>query len=174
MKKFIGSIKTKTAYMFGLAAASLVGGLTAGIVMASIPDSNGVIHACRANTGGSVRIIDTASESCTGSVETEVTWDKEGIQAYAHILHNGTLDTDNSRNIVTAGPSQDSSAYCIEVSGSPENVMVSRENTGSSKALIRGVSEEDETIDEFCDSNHNVMIESTGSSTSGLFVTINQ
>src|SRR5688572_11129958 len=43
------------------------------IVFASIPDANWVIHACRLGSTGVVRIIDTASESCT-VLETEITW----------------------------------------------------------------------------------------------------
>jgi hypothetical protein len=56
------------------------GGLTvAGIVYASIPDSNGVIHGCYANRNGGLRVIDTgAGESCKANRETPLSWNHAG------------------------------------------------------------------------------------------------
>jgi hypothetical protein len=56
--------------------------LIGGAALASIPDANGVIHACRLNSNGSIRVIDTASQSCNGS-ETELTWSQTGPQGPA-------------------------------------------------------------------------------------------
>ena len=56
-----------------LGAAGLgIGAFRGGTASASIPDSNGTIHACR-DGAGNLRVIDSASESClTG--ETSVDW----------------------------------------------------------------------------------------------------
>jgi hypothetical protein len=73
MINFATFIKTKAVYVGSLFVSSIIGGLMAGIVMASIPDSNGYIHSCTLNTTGAVRIIDSASQSCTGA-ETALNW----------------------------------------------------------------------------------------------------
>jgi uncharacterized protein YjbI with pentapeptide repeats len=61
-----------------LAVGLLVGGAGGAVVMAAIPDTSGVIHGCYKNpsflsSGGAVRIIDSATQSCTSS-ETAVNW----------------------------------------------------------------------------------------------------
>jgi hypothetical protein len=51
-----------------------VGAVGFGIASATVPDAAGIIHACRDNTYGYVRIIDTgAGGACTGS-ETAAAW----------------------------------------------------------------------------------------------------
>src|SRR5438552_294329 len=59
-------------------AASFLSALaiSGGIALASIPDANGVFHACYGNNG-SVRIIDTATDSCRHS-ETATSWSMIG------------------------------------------------------------------------------------------------
>jgi hypothetical protein len=48
--------------------------LGAAAALAAIPDSAGVIHACRNNSSGALRVIDTgAGQSCTSS-ETALSW----------------------------------------------------------------------------------------------------
>jgi hypothetical protein len=54
------------AVLFGIAA----------VVQASIPDQNGVIHACYVKSGGSLRVIDSAA-SCK-STETSLDWNQKG------------------------------------------------------------------------------------------------
>jgi len=51
--------------------------LCCGVSLASIPDSNGVFHACYDNKTGMARIIDTATTSCT-SKETAASWSMIG------------------------------------------------------------------------------------------------
>jgi hypothetical protein len=62
-----------------IAAAFVVGVLAAvgGIAYATIPDENGVIHGCRNNGSGSLRVIDSASQSCTPA-ETALDWNQLG------------------------------------------------------------------------------------------------
>jgi hypothetical protein len=57
----------------------------AGVSLASIPDSNGVIHACVSKATGVVRIIDTSKSGSLGGcitgglrAETPVTWSQTG------------------------------------------------------------------------------------------------
>lgn len=63
-----------------LLAAITLGILGLGITssFASIPDPQGKIHGCRGSVlnGGTLRIIDTASQTCT-ALETEIVWDSE-------------------------------------------------------------------------------------------------
>jgi type VI secretion system secreted protein Hcp len=61
-----------------------VAGLVAGVAVATIPDSGGVIHGCMANGSGllgpakgTVRIIDTATDKCQAN-ETAVQWNQTG------------------------------------------------------------------------------------------------
>jgi hypothetical protein len=49
-----------------------------GVAVASIPDSGGVIHACRKNTDGSLRVIDTAVTTTCPSGWTALTWSQTG------------------------------------------------------------------------------------------------
>lgn len=65
----------KTIFALILAIAAL----TAGVVQASIPDSNGVIHGCYANKDGSLRVIDTGSGgACDAKKETALNWNQKG------------------------------------------------------------------------------------------------
>ena len=60
---------------FSLTLASIV--LSSGVSLATIPDANGVFHACVDNKTGAVRIIDTAISTCT-SKETATSWSMVG------------------------------------------------------------------------------------------------
>lgn len=75
MKKFAHFIKSKLQLIAIVMVSTIIGSVTTAIVSASIPDSNGVIRACRTNLTGGLRIIDSASQSCTG-LETPLNWDQ--------------------------------------------------------------------------------------------------
>ncbi len=65
-------------------ALLLVAGIGAGLVvsavaLATIPDSNGVIHACYKKSGGALRVIDNSVTNCAGS-ETSLNWNVQGAQ----------------------------------------------------------------------------------------------
>jgi hypothetical protein len=62
-----------------LAAAGAAIGLAGGIAYASIPDASGVIHGCRNNGSGLLRVIDSAGQSCT-QAETPLNW----VQSSGH------------------------------------------------------------------------------------------
>lgn len=80
MKTVLSRIKINSAYFAGLFIASVVGGLTATVVMAAIPDSNGVINGCRSNVSGSLRVIDTATTTNCLASETRLDWNQTGPQ----------------------------------------------------------------------------------------------
>src|SRR5262249_8815383 len=62
-----------------LAAAGAAAALAGGIAYASIPDASGVIHRCRNNSSGLLRVIDSAGESCTHA-ESPLDW----VQSSGH------------------------------------------------------------------------------------------
>ena len=53
--------------------------LAGGIAYAAIPDNQGVIHGCRNNGSGGLRVIDSANASCTAA-ETPLNWNQTGPQ----------------------------------------------------------------------------------------------
>ena len=62
-----------------LIAAAVAVCVGASVAYASVPDGNGVIHACyRAKSGGSVRIIDLDKGQTCRSYEKGVTWNRTG------------------------------------------------------------------------------------------------
>lgn len=53
--------------------------LVGGAAIASIPDPSGTIHACYQNSGGSLRVVDTAAaESCDPASEQALSWSQTG------------------------------------------------------------------------------------------------
>lgn len=62
---------------FWLAGAVVAVGL-AGTAYATIPGGDGVIHACYAKSGGTLRVIDASVTSCK-SGETALNWNQQGV-----------------------------------------------------------------------------------------------
>jgi len=64
-----------------LAVVGLVGVAAVGVgtAYATIPDGNGVIHACYQRSGGSLRVIDNSVTNCS-SKETSLSWNVQGAQ----------------------------------------------------------------------------------------------
>src|SRR3954447_25997794 len=61
--------------------AGVIVAVSGGIAFASIPDSDGTIHACLLKDVGTVRVIDTAKSGLKGkcsNLETEITWNQKG------------------------------------------------------------------------------------------------
>jgi hypothetical protein len=67
-------MKSRSAVVVAIAAAVA---LAAGVAYATIPDGQGVIHACYKSDGGQLRVVDAAS--CNPS-ETALTWSQAGPQ----------------------------------------------------------------------------------------------
>jgi hypothetical protein len=77
----LNNTKIKLKYVVGLAVATVLGGAMTATVLASIPDSGGVIHGCY-RSNGSLSIIDSATQTCTGN-ETALNWNQTGPQGPA-------------------------------------------------------------------------------------------
>lgn len=77
VSKWLGSHGKVASWV---ASGAIVGAAGSAVVLASIPDSSGVIHACY-STGllARVRIIDSPSQSCNTG-ETAISWSQTGPQ----------------------------------------------------------------------------------------------
>lgn len=71
---------------------------TVGVALAAIPDSAGVIHACRLNLTGVMRVIDSPSASCIIG-ETSLNWSQTGLAAHMVTGTSDTVATDSDSNI---------------------------------------------------------------------------
>src|SRR5438067_4131078 len=71
-------VGTKMRWALVALAASVLA-LGGGMAYASIPSSDGVIHACYTNKDGSLRVIDSPSQTCQ-SKETALNWNTQGPQ----------------------------------------------------------------------------------------------
>jgi hypothetical protein len=58
-------------------ATTIVAVLVVGVAAASIPDSDGIVHGCRNNRTGVLRVVDSASQQCT-SKESPLNWNQTG------------------------------------------------------------------------------------------------
>lgn len=67
-------IKPGLVVLVVVAALAVAGG----IAYATIPDSNGVIHACYQKNQGALRVIDTDKAQTCSSSETAITWSQTG------------------------------------------------------------------------------------------------
>jgi hypothetical protein len=79
MKRLMALIKSRltlVALVTGACMTVLVGSTTA-VVMASIPDSGGVIHGCYKTASGVLRLTDNTSKKC-GPKEAAISWDQHG------------------------------------------------------------------------------------------------
>lgn len=58
-------------------------GIVAGdLAFASVPDSNGIIHACYTTSSGALRIIDPGNGGSCYEYETSLTWSSDGPKAF--------------------------------------------------------------------------------------------
>jgi hypothetical protein len=84
-------------------AAVLIAVVCAGIVLAAIPDGNGVIQACY-KKAGALRVVDAEAGGKCSPKETSLSWAVGGTSesappALASISNDGTLDTAASRGV---------------------------------------------------------------------------
>jgi hypothetical protein len=78
-----------------------------GVAYAAIPDANGVIHGCRKNSGGALRVIDSeAGQTCSGS-ETALNWNQTGPAGIS-----GWQRVFSSTMTIAAGQNQTVTATC--------------------------------------------------------------
>jgi len=73
------SVTTVSGRTFAIGVLAAAGVFAAvGVAWGSIPSSDGVIHACYATNGGSVKIIDTAKDKGCSGGWTPITWNQTG------------------------------------------------------------------------------------------------
>lgn len=79
MFKSIKNFKVTLGYKSLVAISIFLAGIGTGIVFASVPDSNGVIHTCYRNAllQKTFRVIDSATDACNAN-ETSLTWAQSG------------------------------------------------------------------------------------------------
>lgn len=116
MKKLLNFIKGKIVLLGAVIVSAIVGGASTAIVLAAIPDGDGIIHACRLNLTGAVRIIDSASQNCSG-LETAINWSQGG--------GGGTIHDADGQVIGNILDSRDGSGSPLVVYNSALNRIVS-------------------------------------------------
>jgi hypothetical protein len=133
MKKLLIFIRNKTALLTAIMMAAVVGGATTALVMAAIPDSNGVIQGCIRPTNQNLRIIDTeAGQNCTGG-QTPISWDQSaGGKIYGNRVEVSYGSTGGANIVTIPNVGEFIMAECI--SGNPNglNSQVIYHNTTSS------------------------------------------
>jgi hypothetical protein len=156
----IKQLTNKLGFISAVSLAAVVGGISTGVVMASVPDANGNIQTCYNNTGGSLRVIDTANESC-GAGETALNLSQtvaSGISAYFK-LNGTTVDTGSLRNIVDyeAVPNVPG-FWCVETAFDPVFANGTMDG-GFLPMLVESYSASDsENLHQHCPANFNVLI----------------
>lgn len=181
MKKALSFIKSKLAFLIAIASASAIGGATTAMVIASIPDSNGVVHTCYSTTRGTLYVIDNSSQSC-GTGESSLTLNQ--APSYAFIRYDGTtasIDTNvpNRGVSIVSSTGNVSDVVCLDISGNPSLVQATPSTiSGVSSGLatqIRGYyqssssSSNTSDFDNACQSGANVAIYNNSTNTD-LFV----
>lgn len=99
-----GWVKKHIKLVAGLSSGVVLGVTGSAVVLASIPDSSGVIHACyRTGTGilAKVRIIDNSTDSCTTN-ETAISWNQTGPQGPAGSGEQQVFS--NYKTVITGTP----------------------------------------------------------------------
>ena len=117
-------MKART-FIAGLAVGAALSG-AAGIAYATIPDSNGTIHACYGNNNGLLRVIDSPSQSCRND-ETPLSWSQGGGQGPQNVTVDCT--TGGSINQVLQQNQNSEAPLTINIKGTcVESVNVHRDN----------------------------------------------
>jgi hypothetical protein len=125
MRVHIKKLTGKLGFLAAISLAAVVGGATTGVVMASIPDSNGNLNTCYRNNGGDLRVIDTATDTCANNETSFNLSQAITNNSTAHFrVKDGAVDTASLRNIVDyewSDGSQPNSqrGYCIQTSFEP-------------------------------------------------------
>jgi hypothetical protein len=87
-------------YAVVLAAVVLTIGASA-VAIAAIPDSNGIIHACRDTKSGNLRVIDTDTGQACSSKEDALNWNQAGPapQTPTVRVHTGGFQTSGDASV---------------------------------------------------------------------------
>jgi hypothetical protein len=168
--KILDGAKTISTLLLGC----IIGGATSAVVMAAIPDANGIIHGCRANAGGALRVVNSEAGGTCLPNETSLNWSQTGPQgepgepvAYGYVDENGDLDTDVSSGITSVSRSLNSNGseyrICFELDSPAVNIQAtdnSSESSGSPEsvsAAIAGVGPYADEVTDICGSSAEAM-----------------
>jgi hypothetical protein len=172
------TINIKLKYVFGLAAATILGGALTATVLASIPDSSGIIHGCYQSTLGTLRVIDSNAGATCRAAETVLNWNQTGPQgpqgpqgptgpsgavAYGHIRADGSIDTANSLNIAsltrfTAQQTGFVSEDCITVNSALHTGVTSGVRNNSLSVFLTSSGDSNPDQNAKCPAGTNVVI----------------
>lgn len=155
MKLHIKKLTGKVGFVVAVAGAAIVGGVSTGVVMASIPDSNRNLNTCYRNNGGDLRVIDTATDSCSIH-ETAFNLSQavnNSSTAYFRIK-DGAIDTATMRNVSDYEWRSSLSSYCLEIAFDPLTSVSSYGVTLSSNSEASA-----DTISNDCGSGFNAEVQ---------------
>jgi len=85
-----GWLASQSKTIMVIVATLAISGWGTTAVMAAIPDAVGILHGCRTTATGTMRIIDSASQSCT-VLETAVNWNQGAQGTFVSNLTNADL-----------------------------------------------------------------------------------
>jgi hypothetical protein len=168
MRKIIKQLSGKLGFTAAISLAAVIGGISTGVGMASIPDSNGGVNSCYRNSAsltepeGGLRVIDTATENCAGN-ETALGISQPDDSSTAYFrVKNGVIDTSTLRNIadydfVDTG----NIAWCLEIAFTPLSAQAFSSTSGNvNQVYLEGMSNDiDTAITSNCSPNHNAFLE---------------
>lgn len=132
MKSITSFIKNKIVFLGAIVLATFIGGMTATLVRASVPSSNGMITACYKNNGGDLSIVDVESGATCSNKETQINWSQYGggPNAYAFLKFDSntftfSVDNNRSKNVVNYVDVSPTNYACMQVSFTPKNILTS-------------------------------------------------
>jgi hypothetical protein len=164
MRQLIVHLTRKLGLVTTIAVSAIVGGVSTGIVLASIPASNGTVNTCYKNNGGSLRVIDAATTSCANSeTALNISQSTASDQTALFRIKNGAVDTAALRNISDYqwhnGSDADSTeGYCIKTSFDPSMW----ESHDSESVFVRSYNATDgASIDNWCGSSFNSFVQAS-------------
>jgi hypothetical protein len=99
------------------------------VALASIPDANGIIHGCRHDNTGALRVIDTATGQKGVSLETALNWNQTGPQGPAS-------SNSFSSTIVTVSVPVDPGTFNQATASCPPGHVVTVEGLISSEVIL--------------------------------------
>jgi|SRR5579862_1208554 len=169
MKRFISYITKNLKFITAILLASLVGGLTTNLVRASVPDSSGVIHACRNDLRESVSIIDTDNSESCGTGETALSWNNGPQVDYIYLDSSADLNTTDSQGVLAHAVID--GGLCLNMNFSPR-IGIPDGSPGYPSIALASDPYTSSTLSDVCGSGYNVMVpisNFTGSATEIAF-----
>ncbi len=175
MYKPVKTLSGKLGFLAAVGLAAVIGGVSTGVVMAAIPDSNGNLNACYRNNGGDLRVLDTATDAC-GNNETPLNLSQalsnNAATAYFRVI-DGAVDTAALRNIADHewSTATKGAGWCIETSFTP-NIGIGHDVLGGGMipVMIEGGGTGAGSPNEYCAANFNafVQFDSTAATTASI------